>query len=196
MRWRRVLSLGVAGVLAVLLWPEPSRPREGAGAAPFRWGHDELFRELEQRFVRESTAGCSLAKAASLEQENVALRAVVEEIVASSPAPADSRLVAIEQQLFQLSARHGACPEHAPAFAELVMSVRRAYKALSRSWDLQDAVAAERLYRLLYGARAALEELVLAMPAAEVPALLRSSDVPSATPSTIVEGVRVHSGDL
>lgn len=52
------------------------------------------------------------------------------------------------------------------------------------------------LYQLLYGSRAALEEVLLQQAPAAVPALLRGVDEPSATPAAELLGVTVHSGDL
>lgn len=190
----------VLGLVVALFWPEPvpepATGTAGAGDQPFRWGKEALFRELESGFAAEQSAGCTALRAQALDDDMSAFRALLAEVTAANVSPGDRRLSVLEEQLFTLTARHGGCSERVLAFAELVGEARRAYKALSHSWDLEDDVAAERLYRLLYGARASLEELLLALPAAEVPALLRGRDVSSAAPSTLVEGVRVHSGDL
>ncbi|MCA9768120.1 MAG: hypothetical protein KC485_04825, partial [Gemmatimonadetes bacterium] len=51
------------------------------------------------------------------------------------------------------------------------------------------------LYRALYGTRAAIEEVLLQQPAASF-ALSEGPTAPSATPSAVVHGVTLHSGDL
>jgi len=55
--------------------------------------------------------------------------------------------------------------------------------------------ARERLYRALYGSRTAVEEVIVHHPA-QAPALVSGVDEPSATPSVMVQGVRIHSGDM
>ncbi|MEM6957451.1 MAG: YiiX/YebB-like N1pC/P60 family cysteine hydrolase, partial [Myxococcota bacterium] len=52
------------------------------------------------------------------------------------------------------------------------------------------------LYRLLYGGRMAVEEVLLQLPEAALPALSRGTDGQSDAPSLMLHGVRVHSGDL
>ena len=53
-----------------------------------------------------------------------------------------------------------------------------------------------RLYRLLYGGRTAIEQIMLQLPPDSVPALSRCEDVSSSTPSATVLGVTIHSGDI
>src|SRR6266487_3883164 len=53
-----------------------------------------------------------------------------------------------------------------------------------------------RLYRSLYGARAALEETLLQVPRERFPAVVLGDDEPSATPSATVRDVTIHSGDI
>jgi hypothetical protein len=55
--------------------------------------------------------------------------------------------------------------------------------------------ARDRLYRLLYGSRTAVEEVML-QATGDLPALIRSTDEASATPSAEMLGVTLHSGDI
>ncbi len=88
-----------------------------------------------------------------------------------------------------------ACPDHQARYTALYRDLRTAIKEQSRHWDVTSRPARDRLYRALYGSRAALEEVLLQHPDRMVPLLL-GVDAPSATPSTLVEGVRIHSGDI
>ena len=58
------------------------------------------------------------------------------------------------------------------------------------------AATRDRLYRLLYGGRAAVEEAMLQAPPGTLPAVVRGDDEPSSTPSAEILGVQVHSGDI
>ncbi len=52
------------------------------------------------------------------------------------------------------------------------------------------------LYRLLYGNRIAIEEIMLQLPEIQVSSLIKGIDEPSSTPSANILGVIVHSGDI
>jgi len=54
----------------------------------------------------------------------------------------------------------------------------------------------DRLYRLIYGGRGALEEVMLQAPAKSFPALVKCDEEPSATPSYPLAGGVLHSGDI
>jgi len=54
---------------------------------------------------------------------------------------------------------------------------------LSRTWDVRDREVRDRLYRVLYGGRAALEEVMLQAPDNSSPAILHGTKEPSQTPS-------------
>jgi hypothetical protein len=73
--------------------------------------------------------------------------------------------------------------------------MRDVVKIQSRHWDVSGTPARSRLYRALYGGRALVEELQLDHPDS-VAALYLGPDAPSASPSTVVQGVRIHSGDI
>jgi len=74
--------------------------------------------------------------------------------------------------------------------------VRAGVKLQSRNWDVRDRAVRDRLYRLLYGGRTALEEVMLQVPKELSPSVLRGTDEPSQTPSFQMPGGKLHSGDI
>ena len=77
--------------------------------------------------------------------------------------------------------------------------MREAVKAQSRSWDVNAVAVRDRLYRTLYGGRAAIEEVMLQQPDAMerlVLGLSTTTVATSATPSAVSNGVTLHSGDI
>jgi hypothetical protein len=108
----------------------------------------------------------------------------------------------VQNDIFAIATQAAACPEHLAALAAYTSAVRHVVKIQSRSWNLADVPARQALYRLLYGARAALEEAllqhVLAADQTEGswPGLVLGTDEPSQTPSTTIHGVTIHSGDV
>jgi len=88
---------------------------------------------------------------------------------------------------------------HEPLLAEahaLVTDTRLVIGAAARRWPVERADVHEAIYRVVYGGRAAIEEALVQQRATALPTLTALEDVPSAAPSTVIEGVRVHSGDI
>jgi len=181
-------------VLLAIPGPEPAVAPAPDGGAPFVWGADSLWQRLDRQFVEVTAAGCGAALPGA-QVELASLTASMANRPAGSVPPADPFLDSLELRFFELAPAVAACPEALPAYVELQQRLRHWVKDQSQGWDLTSSGSRRRLYRLLYGSRAALEEVTLHHPGA-VPALLHGVDEPSATPSTEVGGVRIHSGDM
>jgi hypothetical protein len=70
-------------------------------------------------------------------------------------------------------------------------------KRQSEHWDVHTTAARERLYRILFGTRMALEEVMLQMPeGSKFPEITLAEDEPSRTPAIEMHGMRFHSGDI
>ena len=168
---------------------------KGAGNQPFAWNQNRMWQTLETKFKAARSAGCS-GTAAEISQR---LREGHQQLVALAGRqlePADPLFDAVESNLFNLGPLTAACPEHIGEYAELITSVRDAVKLQSRSWDVHDRKVRDRLYRLLYGGRTALEEVVLQEKKETIPAIVAGTNAPSQTPSFQRAGVELHSGDI
>ncbi len=199
-RWppKRLLTTALAaGVLiGLLLIPDPTPLPEGAGQAPFLWDRDDLWTSLETRFSQARAAGCESLQA-EIDAHLDTLLARIEDLGSPAPSAGDPRLSELEAQLFDLAPLVGACTERVPDFVALTTRLRAAVKDASRHWDLAQRMSRDRLYRLLYGSRAAVEEVLLQRPLeGSMPTVTLGTDEPSATPSAEHYGVRVHSGDI
>lgn len=199
-RAKKLLARGaatMAGLFLLLLIPDADPPvlAPAASRSPFAWNQDERWRSLEALFRgarAEEAARVREAIRGGLEL----LRAQVE-LLRGGARPADHRLYdEIEECVFELGPAVAACPGDLTAYATLVSSVREAVKDQSVSWDVRTPAARKRLYRLLHGGRAAIEEAILQAPPGAVPALMVCRDEPSRAPSAPVRGVRIRSGDI
>jgi hypothetical protein len=194
MRWFAAAMACAAGALMFVPWPEPAPPA-GAGGRPFVWSQDQRWQALETAFRSAREAGC-----ASVRPRVEALLGHGRDLVAVAAAgkfgPESAVLDDIEGTTFDLGPIVAACPETIPEYVRLVTTMRSAVKRQSRHWDMRLAATRTRMYRLLYGGRAALEEAILQAPPGCSPPLVRGDDEPSATPSAEVLGVTVHSGDI
>jgi len=197
--WLRRLTwllLSLVTLYLLLLIPSPTpKPAMPAGRRPFVWNQDRYWASLESSYVAARGEGCeSLGQA-------IRMRLALTEQLTSAlntglhPA-ADTLYDAIERNTFELGPMVAACPEHMQEYIASVVSLRSAVKNQSRGWDMNALRARDRIYRLLYGSRAAIEEVMLQAPPSSVPASILCDDEPSSTPSATILGVKVHSGDI
>jgi hypothetical protein len=185
--------LGLFLLLAIPA-PEPPVARAPARGAPFSWDRDAYWRELESRYARARAAASrapdtetARALARFSEHLSVIARARLE--------PGDPILDSALTAFFELGAEVATRPALLDDYITLYGRWRELVKDQSRRWDVSGEAARGQLYRALYGGRAAVEEVMLQHPARFRP-LFHGRDEPSATPSAVVAGVRIHSGDL
>ncbi|MFO0635028.1 MAG: YiiX/YebB-like N1pC/P60 family cysteine hydrolase [Nannocystaceae bacterium] len=188
----RAIAGAVLAVLVLSWLPEcdadlPQRPSSRA----FAWHADALFDALARRHAEATEAGCGAAFAELAARTDAQLDALER----TAAGPDDPRWDALERGIFELFAQAGGCPDRIAELSARRERVRRIAKAATRTWPRGQA-ARDRAYRLLYGSRAALEELLLQLRPEQAPRLSHGIAVPSQTPSIEVEGVRVHSGDI
>lgn len=186
----------IAGAFLLLAIPdrEPDTPPAAEETRAFAWDRDEFWSSLERRFAELRQGGCAAADSLA-RQETAAVEALLDTLTARPVDPSDPALDSLEAGFFALGPLVAACPAMAQSYITLQSAIRGQVKDQSRAWDLSRNVAPDRLYRLLYGTRAAVEEVMLHHPEG-VPSLLPGRGEPSATPSAVVHGVRVHSGDM
>jgi hypothetical protein len=173
-----------------------SFPAAAAETAPaFSWNRDQLFRALEQQFEQAREQPLEPVRR-EFESLAAAHRRALASIRAGSPRIPLGALQVLEQTQFRLAALAAA---HEPLLAEayrLVTETRLVIGEIARHWPTEHAEVHEAVYRVLFGGRAAIEEALVQQRVSALPALTPLANIPSAAPSTVIEGVRVHSGDI
>ena len=196
-RWL-LIGAGVFALLyAALLIPE-STPvvSAGAGRPVFAWRQDAFWTELEQAMVaaRALDHGQLTLR---IDAAMVRLDEQLAELTGVPRSPDDGAFAVLEASLFRLAPLMAVQPARLADYVTLVTRTRRAVKEHSCAWDLNALPARQRLYRLLFGTRMALEEVLLQLPAdGPFPERIRGDDEPSATPAASLLGLPVHSGDI
>lgn len=189
-----VVALAVLYLLLLIPDHTPATPT-GAARQPFVWNRDILWSSLETQFKEARRTGCE-GVSNRIDASLASLRQLLDEIAAKDSGPTDAKFDLLETNMFQLGPMIGVCTERLPEYIRLYSRVRETVKRQSGHWDMNSTPARQRIYRLLYGGRAALEEVMLQAPQAAEQALIPGRDNASQTPSTIVLGVALHSGDI
>lgn len=191
----RLLAGLIAGYLLLAIpGPDPAVPPAPAQGAGFVWDRDTLWQRLEDDFRAALAKPCTTAES-QITERITALAGQLTELQSQSVGPEAALLDTLELRFFELAPQVAACPGALPGYLSLQQAFRDGIKAQSRAWDVATRPARERLYRALYGSRTAVEEVIVHHPSV-APALASGLDEPSATPSVIVQGVRIHSGDM
>jgi hypothetical protein len=177
-------------VLAIPI-PDADPPDPPAGSVAFAWGRDSLWKVLEARFTEARKSRCSGSDSA----EAFAVSRWLDTLATGHLGPESSAFDSLETAYFQWAPLAAACPKRVGRYVERGRLLREQVKEESRHWNLDAPRARERLYRLLYGSRLAIEEVLLQQPGQAEP-IMPGRDEPSATPSALVHGVRIHSGDM
>jgi hypothetical protein len=197
-RWRCVgcATAVAASLFFTLLIParKPAPPHLAPGR-PFEWRQDERWEALEAGFLQARAAGCE-SLAPHIERMLRDGRRLLDDAVSRRIEPESGIFDEIERITFDIGPMAGACPGRIPEYVAFVTRMRSEVKRQSRRWDMGQAATRDRLYRLLYGGRAAVEEAMLQAPPGMLPAVVRGDDEPSSTPSAEILGVQIHSGDI
>jgi len=193
-RWLGRGALVLAGVYLLLLIPEPSpRLPQFAGPNAFAWNHDAVWSALESKF-RDARKLEGTDRRTRFQRALDQFQRVLEPLAATNLPPSSKLFDDIEKELFELAPLAAVCPEELPQFTSTVTRLRQIAKRHSEGWSMVSAESRTRLYRLLYGSRAAVEEVLLQTTATSDALSIRP--VPSATTGAEVRGVTIHSGDI
>lgn len=186
-------ALGLTVVVLTVPLPSPAIAAAPDGGGAFVWDRDSVWQGLERAFVATRSTGC--ADSARVRADLAQLQTAIDSLDAARVEPEALSLDTIESRVFRIAPELAACPISSDAFVTLQAALRTSIKRQSGAWDINTRAARERLYRLLYGSRAAVEEVVLQHPVGTA-TLVRGTDEPSAAPGAMVAGVMVRSGDM
>jgi hypothetical protein len=190
------IILAAIFLFALLSIPASDPPvAKGVAGKPFTWRQDTTWNALEASFRQARGIGCNGLKElidGGLGQGE----RYVATLAASQLGPDAMIFTELEKNIFSLGTMVAACPERRQDYIDLVTRTRSLLKRQSEHWDMNDRAARNRLYRLIYGGRAALEEVMLQAPVGSYPALILADQVPSLNPSYIFRDLKLHSGDI
>lgn len=162
--------------------------------SPFIWDQDERWDQLEVRFNSAKT-GELQGISDSIRFGIKRIEQLISELESDEFEPSDPRLNKSLDLFFETAPYVAALDSGYVELTDLYNKGRKRIKEVSSNWDIENRESRITLYKMLYGMRAAIEEILLQSKQTIDPVII-VQDEPSVTPSTKVLGITVHSGDL
>lgn len=194
----RVVKISVLLILAyfILMIPDFNRPEiKMAGNKPFAWNSDSLWHQLELNFITAKQINSKQSDSIIqllFDAENKWLNEISETNINST----DARLNSLLNNYFILASFIAANPKQRNEMIDLYSNFRYQIKRQSQRWDLNETASRNTIYKILYGVRAATEEVLLQTDQLPFDAVMKGSTEESDLPFTNIFGIKVHSGDL
>lgn len=153
--------LVLAGLYLLLLIPiQNTNEPQKASEIPFVWDQDTLWASLETNFLKakgmSSKTLDSIVQAMAFEADSI-----LNANTGVTNQPKDGFYVSIEQRFFQIAPLIAAQQNKSDWHIRFYNQVRKKIKHDSRFWDMNSADARNTAYRILYGIRATVEEILL-----------------------------------
>jgi hypothetical protein len=191
-----ILILSVVLLYLLLLIPlENDLQTQEVNNTLFSWSQDSIWESLELKFIKANADGCEKIKF-TIDSLLANSEILLKEISAGTLDPSDEKFTTLEKNIFNIAPLIPTCTQHFPKYINFYSNLRNIVKEQSRNWDLNSTESKNTLYRLLYGNRIAIEEIMLQLPDKQVASLIKGVDEPSVTPSAEILGLNVHSGDI
>lgn len=195
-----VLVFLIVAAYLLLLIPEraPSLPDLEAGSPqkqPFVWNQDFYWEALEAKYRQLKQVGCTDIQH-QVGTELIKTGALLLQIAQRQLPPDAPEFADLEKRVFEVGPLVSGCNMLIPEYIRFVTDMRAVVKRQSEHWDMKSDASRITLYRLLYGGRTAIEEIMLQTPEDSYPVMIKGTDVPSQTPAADVRNVKIHSGDI
>jgi hypothetical protein len=195
-----VIVCMIAATYLLLLIPdgEPTLPSSGAaqtGKQPFAWNQDVYWDALEAQYRALQQTGCENIQN-RIASELIDAGTLLIRISGKNLGPDAPEFADLERKMFETAPLVSGCKIFIPEYIRFVTDMRNVVKKQSEHWDMNADVSRITLYRLLYGGRTAIEEIMLQTPQDSYPVMINGKDEPSQTPAADVRQVKIHSGDI
>lgn len=187
----------VACLYLVLLIPDSNKPfsPNEPGGIPFIWNQDEFWEKLEHDFIVSKKM-----QPDQLDSVLDSLKNKAELIIASIPAEniseTDKFFKEVENVFFSLAPLIAVRISALNWYLDYYNRIRNLVKFQSQHWDMNNLEVRNTIYRLLYGMRAAVEEVLIQADSKIINPVLMVKDEHAVTPAASIFGIEVHSGDL
>jgi len=193
--FRTFLALAILYLLLLIPSSEKNKGMQLANQPAFVWNSDSLWVSLEKEFIdAKKLNAAALDSFIRLQQKSLLID--INFLHNNKADYSDSIYLDIEKKFFAVAPYVAANPTYNKWYADTYNQFRSIIKKQSQQWHLQNITAKNTLYRLLYGMRAATEEVTLQTDSNYLPAAMLVTNEHAATASASIAGIEVHSGDI
>ncbi|MBX2945790.1 MAG: hypothetical protein KF725_08140 [Cyclobacteriaceae bacterium] len=197
-RLKILLRISIPLIVAYLLLMIPDGESPSflvAESEPFVWNMDGHWKSLEAEFTSLKTRYRSFVDSLEYTRRTSVNILFTQLEKDDSIKFNDNRLKQLLIEFFEWSAVVAASGQ-SKEYLEQYTTIRHFIKRQSRYWNVNDPAQRATLYSLLYGMRAAIEEVLLQADTVNFNPVQYVTIEPSVTPSATLQGITVHSGDL
>jgi hypothetical protein len=170
-------------------------PQLSLASDKFSWGYDPLFQRLERNFVAFQQVSADEAREEAARLFNRGEK-ILQKIAASDDSASNDQLEKLIKLQFRIATLAAAHPSILTDARDFIRQSRLTVSKVARTWPITEADTHELIYKVIYGGRAAIEEALVQAADQSIPALHPLEEAESQTPSVVINGVRIHSGDL
>lgn len=187
----------LAVIYLLLLIPDSNEKNAAVetGKKPFAWNRETQWQQMEDLFIQVKQMD-----SAKLDSVINIYKTVAESEFSSMQnkniVSQDSAWLNIENNFFKLASLIAVRQSQIPWVTDYYIRLRNLVKLKSQQWNMNEASTRNTVYTLLYGMRAAVEEVLLQTDSLNFPKAIFVQNEKSATPAASIFGIEVHSGDL
>ena len=187
----------LAALYLLLLIPDSKEKKAAVETdkKPFAWNRDaqwlqmeELFKQAKQMDKEKLDSIITIHKSI-VENQFVSLRN-------KNTSASDSEWIKMQDNFFVLGSLIACKQDEISWMIVCYNEIRYLVKKQSQQWNMNEVATRNTVYTLLYGMRAAIEEVLLQTDSLNFPKTMWVSNEKSATPAASIFGIEVHSGDL
>ncbi len=188
-------ALAVLYLLLLIPDAKDKQPQAATGKQAFAWNRDAHWKEMEELF-KQAKQMDTVRLDSVIDVYKESIKAILADLENRALLSQDPAWLHAENTFFKLAALVAARPVKIPGIISYYNRLRNLVKQRSQQWDINDAQTRNTVYALLYGLRAAVEEVLLQSGDLKFPAAMQVKEERSATPAAAIFGIEVHSGDL
>jgi hypothetical protein len=196
---KRILYfIAALAVLYLLLLIPDSKEKDfkvETGKKPFARNRDAQWKEMEELFRQAKQMDTvKLDSVINIHKIDAEKEFIV---LQNKNIPAqDSAWLQTENNFFILASLVAVKQNYISWLTDYYTRLRNLIKQQSQQWDINEPASRNAVYTLLYGLRAAVEEVLLQAGNLKFPAAMLVKDEKSYTPAASIFGIEVHCGDL
>jgi len=190
-----ITALGLLYLLLLIPDSKEKNVTVETGKKPFAWNRDGQWKAMEELFVKAKQMGTAKLDSLINEYRTIAENEFIL-LQKKKTAAQDSIWIKTENNFFILASLVAVKQDYIPWLTGYYTRLRNLIKQQSQQWDMNETASRNTVYTLLYGLRAAVEEVLLQTDNLKFSAAMLVKNEISSTPAASIFDIEVHSGDL